>query len=299
MFELTDMELTENQILSFNPITTEKKAFVTKIKPAQAKYILDNHNKDNRKLCPSQVNKIGQSVKAFGWLFDGNPIIFNVSGNITESQHRLTHIANDPDPDAEYEVVVVLGVELDTFSNAAIAKPRRAHDEIYRKDNSVDASQTAILGDLLKRRGNKPSLNINNAVKQWFDWKDDIKKAEKICNTFLTETEDFSTQTKTIGAWTTLCVNAKLGEEAEMFLDLLKAELLGDSTCRLTSDFVEYWKDHTWNESNEGKLKVLYMMLCVAIDRILKKPDGSISFNMTPSKLDPKSLNGVYRKFLA
>ena len=285
--------------LPFDPKSQVRDSMVVKITPKMARYILDHHNHDNRKLCPSQVVKIGQSVNTFGWLFDGNGIVFNTNGNINESQHRLTFIANDPNPESEYETVVTLGAQPDSFSNAAIAKPRRAHDEIYRKDNTALPSQTAILGDLLKRRGNKPALNINNAVKQWFDWKDDIKKAENICNSFLSETEDFSTQTKTIGAWTTLCVNAKLSDEAEAFLDLLKAELLGDSTCRLTADFVEYWKEHTWNESNEGKLKVLYMMLCVAMDRILKKSDGSIAFNITPSKLDPKTLTGCYRKFIS
>lgn len=285
--------------LPFDPKSQVRDSMVVKITPKMARYILDHHNHDNRKLCPSQVVKIGQSVNTFGWLFDGNGIVFNTNGNINESQHRLTFIANDPNPESEYETVVTLGAQPDAFSNAAIAKPRRAHDEIYRKDNTALPSQTAILGDLLKRRGNKPALNINNAVKQWFDWKDDIKKAENICNSFLSETEDFSTQTKTIGAWATLCVNAKLSDEAEAFLDLLKAELLGDSTCRLTADFVEYWKEHTWNESNEGKLKVLYMMLCVAMDRILKKSDGSIAFNITPSKLDPKTLTGCYRKFIS
>ena len=285
--------------LPFDPKSQVRDSMVVKITPKMARYILDHHNHDNRKLCPSQVVKIGQSVNTFGWLFDGNGIVFNTNGNINESQHRLTFIANDPNPESEYETVVTLGAQPDSFSNAAIAKPRRAHDEIYRKDNTALPSQTAILGDLLKRRGNKPALNINNAVKQWFDWKDDIKKAENICNSFLSETEDFSTQTKTIGAWATLCVNAKLSDEAEAFLDLLKAELLGDSTCRLTADFVEYWKEHTWNESNEGKLKVLYMMLCVAMDRILKKSDGSIAFNITPSKLDPKTLTGCYRKFIS
>lgn len=290
----------ENQdILPFNPLSKERQSFVVNITPGMAKYILEHHNKDNRKLCPSQVNKISQSVKTFGWLFDGNPIIFNTSGNITESQHRLTHISNDPNPNAQYEVVIVLGAAPDSFSNAAIAKPRRPHDEIYRKDNTALPSQTAILGDILKRRGNKPALNINNAVRMWFDWKDDIKRAESICNTFFTETEDFSTQTKTIGAWAALCVNAKYSEEAEQFLDLLRAELLEESSTRLTSDFVEYWKEHTWNESNEGKLKVLYMMLCVCLDRIIKKNDGSISLNITPSKLNPKSLTGTFRKFLA
>jgi hypothetical protein len=285
--------------LPFDPNSQERDSMVLKITPVMARYILEHHNEDNRKLCPSQVNKIRQSVNTFGWLFTGDAIVFNTNGNINESQHRLTFIAEDENPEAEYETVVTLGSQPDSFSNAAIAKPRRPHDEIYRKDNTALPSQTAILGDLLKRRGNKPKLTINNAVKQWFDWKDDIKKAENICNSFLSETEDFSTQTKTIGAWATLCVNSKNGDEAEAFLDLLKAELLGESTCRLTADFVDYWKEHTWNESNEGKLKVLYMMLCVAMDRILKKPDGSIALNITPSKLNPKTLTGCYRKFIS
>lgn len=283
--------------LPFDPKSQVRDSMVIKLTPEMAKYILEHHNKDNRKICPSQVNKIAQSVATFGWLFTGDAVIFNTNGDINESQHRLTFIASQDT--GEYETSVTLGAQPDSFSNAAIAKPRRPHDEIYRKDNTALPSQTAILGDLLKRRGNKPALNINNAVKQWFDWKDDIKKAENICNSFLSETEDFSTQKKTIGAWATLCVNAKLGDEAEAFLDLLKAELLGDSNCRLTADFVEYWKEHTWNESNEGKLKVLYMMLCVAMDRILKKSDGSIAFNITPSKLDPKTLTGCYRKFIS
>jgi len=283
--------------LPFDPNSQVRDSMVLKLTPEMARYILAHHNKDNRKICPSQVNKIAQSVATFGWLFTGDAVIFNTNGDINESQHRLTFIAGQ---DAgEYETSVTLGAQPDSFSNAAIAKPRRAHDEIYRKDNTAEASQTAILGDLLIRKGGKPKLTINNAVKQWFDWKDDIKKAEKICNSFLTDTEDFSTQKKTIGAFITLCVNAKLGDEAEAFLDLLKAELLGDSTCRLTSDFVDYWKEHTWNESNEGKLKVLYMLLCISMDRLQKKSDGSIALNVTPSKLNPKTLTGCYRKFIS
>tara|TARA_R100001463_G_scaffold37911_1_gene81573 strand:- start:53 stop:934 length:882 start_codon:yes stop_codon:yes gene_type:complete len=283
--------------LPFDPNSQVRDSMVLKLTPEMARYILAHHNKDNRKICPSQVNKIAQSVATFGWLFTGDAVIFNTNGDINESQHRLTFIAGQ---DAgEYETSVTLGAQPDSFSNAAIAKPRRAHDEIYRKDNTAMASQTAILGDLLIRKGGKPKLTINNAVKLWFDWKDDIKKAEEKINTFLTDTDDFSTQKKTIGAFATLCVNAKLGNEVESFLDLLKAELLEDSSCRLTSDFVDYWKEHTWNESNEGKLKILYMMLCVAFDRFLKKPDGSIALDITPSKLDPKTLRGCYRKFLS
>jgi len=290
------MELTET-VLGFNPKEQKEDSFVRNITPKQATYILEHHNKDNRKLCPNQVTKIADSVKVNGWVFDGNPMVFNTNGDITESQHRLDFISQQKS-DTSYKIVVVLGATPDSFSNTAIGKPRRPHDEIYRKDNTALASQSAILGDLLVRT-KSPKLSMGNAVKNWFDWKDDILKGEKICNKFLTNTPDFSTQTKTIGAWATLCVNRKMGDIADQFLDLLEEELLGDSTCRLTADFVEYWKDNTWNESNEGKLKILYMMLCVSTDKIIKKNDGAIALGLTTTKLNSKTLTGVYRKFIS
>ena len=72
---------------------------------------------------------------------------------------------------------------------------------------------------------------------------------------------------------------------------------MGSTSQNSTGGGARDWKDHTWNESNEGKLKVLYMMLCVSMDRILKKSDGSIALNITPSKLNPKTLTGCYLKF--
>lgn len=285
--------------LPFNPCTTKRDAFVLKMTPPMARYILKYHNNDNRELKPAQVNKISQSVAAHGWLFDGYACCFNVEGNITEKQHGLTYIARDPNDTAEYDVVIVTGVVLDAFSKGAGAKPRRAHDEIWRKDKSVLPSQSAILGDLLKRKGNKPSFDINNAVYQWGIWKKYIQKAEKLCNEFHTKTEDFSSQTKTIGAWATLCINAGCEEEVTVFLDLLKEELLGNSTTRLTSDFMEFWKEYSWREGNEPRMKMLYRLLCIALDRIIANPNGAIALNMTPVKLMSKTLSGSHQKFLA
>ena len=74
---------------------------------------------------------------------------------------------------------------------------------------------------------------------------------------------------------------------------------IGKSSTRLTSDFIQYWEENTPYENNEGKLKVMYRMLCVAMDRIIEKSSGEIGFNMTPSKLHSKNLGGVYQKFLA
>ena len=160
------MKPTKSSILPFDPCTTKRDAFVIKMTPPMARYILKYHNNDNRELKPAQVNKIDQSVAAHGWLFDGYACCFNVEGNITEKQHGLTHISRNRDDTAEYDVLIATGVVLDAFSKGAGAKPRRPHDEIWRKDKSVLPSQSAILGDLLKRKGNKPSFDINNAVYQ-------------------------------------------------------------------------------------------------------------------------------------
>ena len=78
------MNLIERQhteeVLGFDPTQVEEGSFIIDITPEQAKYILRYHNNDNRKLCPNQVNKIADSVKVNGWVFDGNPIVFNTEG---------------------------------------------------------------------------------------------------------------------------------------------------------------------------------------------------------------------------
>ena len=52
--------------------------------------------------------------------------------------------------------------------------------------------------------------------------------------------------------------------------------------------------------SNAGRTDIIFMLLCVAADRVLKKPNGEIEINITPDKLNHTNLknSGVYRKFL-
>ena len=285
--------------LPFNPISEEYTGFKTWITPPMAKYILEHHNNDNRKIYPHQVNDISKSIETVGWLKDGKGICFNVEGNITEKQHTLSVIAKEPDDSKPFEMIVVLGVVTDAFSKAKLDKPRTPHDEIYRKDRSVESSQSAILGDVLKRKKGQ-SLTINNAVVQWRDWKDDIKKASELCRDFMFETSDFSAQKKTLGAWATLCVRENYNKEVETFLDLLTSELKVVSSSRLTKDFVKFWKENTWNESNEGRLTMFYKMLCVATDRLIKEPDGTSGLDLNIDKLGDTKMEskGVYRKFL-
>jgi hypothetical protein len=287
--------------LPFNPTCKDYTAAVYEITPAQAQYILDYHNKDNRKICSTQVGKISRSIEIDNWMLDGQPVTFNEQGNLTEAQHRLAAIARWHDKDRTFKIIVVTGVALDCFTKCALAKPRRAVDEIQRKDKTALASEVAILGDLLKRRRGE-KLSINNAVYHWDLWKEDIRKGVDLIDSFVTNTEKFSSQQKTLGAWATLCVNGKYVNEASSFLELLEEEVLNvDPTTRLTSDFITYWNENAVDLSNEGRLNLFYSLLCVALDRMIQREDGKIELDVTSADLQHDALanRGSYRKFLA
>ena len=112
-------------LLPFEPKTEEYNAYVLDINVDVASYILNYHNFDNRKFSNSQINNIYKSVSLSGWLLDGQPITFNVDGNLTEGQHRLAAIVRENNPDKTYRVVLVTGVARDTFSQTATNKTRK------------------------------------------------------------------------------------------------------------------------------------------------------------------------------
>ena len=54
------MTTTNSDILGFNPISNTISTFEMDVSPQMAQYILIHHNKDNRKVTNSQVNKISK-----------------------------------------------------------------------------------------------------------------------------------------------------------------------------------------------------------------------------------------------
>ena len=290
-----DMKSCED-IFGFNLKSDKPACHMVMVDSEMAEYLLQHHNNNNRQLSQSQVNKIRKSVITHGWVWDGNAFVFDKNGQAIEMQHRATVILQDPLGLGEYPVLFALGADPDAFSNTAISKQRRPHDEIFRKDNTVDASQSAILNDIMRRKEGE-NLNINNAVKNWFEWKTHIIKGEKLCDSLMTNTSAYSTQKRAMGAWASFAVRFDLENESQLFLELLEDEILENNSCCLTKGFRDYWKNHTSEESNEGRLTNMFRMLCVALDRIIEDPNGEIEFDMTPSKLFGNNLVGCYRKF--
>ena len=284
-------------ILGFNPITDEIQVFRHDVTPDMARHILDYLNKDNRKMIKSQVNKIAKSIRVDGWLEDGQPLTFNKEGNITEAQHRLEAIIME---DVTVPMVIVLGVDTGCFTKCAPAKPRRAEDEIQRKDKTATQSEVSTLRQLLVRRqGSK--LSIQNAIEEWTKWRFTVREGRKLVDDFFDNVDDYNPWERTFAAWASLMVSVGQEDIAETFMSLLQSEVLDDeSACRLTKDFRDFFEKHSTYMSNAGRTEFVYKLLCLCADRLMKKPNGDIELDLTLDKLDHDRLSkrGFYRKFL-
>ena len=204
-------------ILGFNPISNDIEVFEQNITAQIAQYILIHHNKDNRKITNSQVNKIAKSIRTDGWLKDGQPLTFNKEGNITEGPHRLHAIVSE---DVTVPMIVVLGVELDCFTNVAPPKPRKPDDEIQRKDKSAKPAEISSLRQLLKRRQGV-QLSMKNAIIQWKYWKGDVRSGLDLVDGFFDDVSQFDPWKSTFAAWAALMISIGESEGAENLLDLI------------------------------------------------------------------------------
>ena len=273
--------------LGFDPKSKEMETFLMNITPKIAAYILANHNNDNRKVVKSQVKKIASSIRKDGWLEDGQPLTFNREGNITEFQHRLLAII---ETGVTVRVVVVLGVDVGCFTKCAPAKPRKAEDEIQRKDKTATQSEASTLRQLLKRRQGD-QLTIQNAIEKWISWKKFVRSGRKLVDGFFDSVSAYASWERTFAAWAALMVSIGEEETADTFLSLLQAEILDDeSACCLTREFKSFFEENSVYLSATGRTDMIYYLLCIASDRLKKQTDGEIQLGVTPDKLNHDAL---------
>lgn len=264
-------------------MTSEKTCGVYMLDAASAQYILDNHNNDNRKLSTSHVSKIKKNVCSEGWVFDGQPITFNSHGNLTEGQHRLTVMSQCPDANKLFETVIVTGVDPNTFSITQGAKPRRAVDEIQRKDHNATNESISVLTDLCQRKRGA-ALDINNAVDNWNEWRLFIQEGTLVADSLLSCTGKFDSQQKTVRAVATFCCRYGMKEQAEILFGLLEDEIVNGCSRKLTADMLDLWSENT-DMPNEKRLKFLFKILCVAIDRVDTRDDGKVELGASLSSI--------------
>jgi len=291
------MQTPIKSILGFNPCSKEIQAFLCSITPEMAQYILDHHNKDNRKIDKSQQQKIARSILEDGWLEDGQPLTFNTEGNITEAQHRLLAIVQT---EVTVQMVVVTGVDIGCFTKCAPAKPRKAEDEIQRKDKTATPSEVSTLRQLLiRRQGVK--LTIQNAIDQWINWRLVVREGRKLVDGFFDSVEDYNPWERTFAAWASLMLSIGEEETATTLLALLQAEVLEDESAScLTREFRQFFLENSVYMSNAGRTNFIFQLLCVASDRLKKQPNGEIQLGLSIDQFNHDYLKkkGVYRKFL-
>lgn len=300
--------ITESEkILGFNPYSKTLQAFVVDVTPEMAKYILANHNFDNRTIAQSNVNAIRKSIQKYGWIHDGNPMIFSSIGSITEAQHRLINIV---EMDITVPMVVVLGVDPDSFVQVEPGKRRTPRDIISRRDKSVTSDQVTILKQLLKRRAGYgetkrgcPELNQNNAIEQWTEWKKYIIRGQELTNDFFDGTvTEFDPWERQIRAWATLMVFIGKEDVVTPFLSAFKEGLLYPTSSPLFNGVDQFMTHRQIAYLNgEKKAAKVHFMLCHATDRFIaagmsdRTQFGGDVETISHDRLVKK---GIYRSFL-
>jgi len=284
------------KFLGFNPISKKYTCFMVVITPEMAQYILDNHNYDNRKISQAQKAAINKSIQKGGWQQDGGACAFNTEGDLTEFQHRLLVIVEN---NLTVTVPVVVGVPTDSFTKTAAAKPRKPVDEIQRKDSTATSDEVTTLSQILTRRKGE-KLSMQNAINSWTEWKNIVREGEKLTKTFFEDTDKWNPWRRNFSAWASLMISIDKKDAARNFLSILKNETLETKSTILSKQFGQFFQDENTFLSNTDRVHLLWFMLCTAADRIIKKPNGDIEFNLTQGKCNHTSMvrTGCYRQFL-
>ena len=269
--------------LPFNPVSDSYHAlnngYPIDISPEMARYILVNHNKENRPISKTQVNKISKSIIQDAFYEDGQPITFNTSGNLTEKQHTLKAISNMP-KGSTFRMLVVVGVEPDCFSKSTSARTRTAKDELQRRDPKATNTDFVTLCDLLRRQNIKTVTSII-VYRQWLIWKDSIAEGLRISDAFFSTTNDgvFTQIRKTMNAFCTLGYCAGLEDEISTLLEYLAQVYLDDGyPTTLAKGFADYFDQQSIQMHNNPKGDMFFAMLCHALDLLMEREDGLIPF---------------------
>lgn len=293
-------------ILGFDPFSKLEEDFVVEITPEMAQYILDNHNYDNRKMVKSQLSAIKASISKYGFLWDGGTLVFTISGNILEFQHRLQAIV---DLNITVKVIVVTGVDPSVFTKQAPAKTRTATDVINKKDKTVTNNHVTTLRQLLKRRAgestctnNSQVLRMENAYELWKEWKPCILQGMSLTSDFFDGTLTcYDSWERQFNAWASLMVFTEQENLIQPFLQKLKDHKLNNKKSTLFEGMDEWFMRHTYELSGESKARAVHFMLCHATDRFIMKPDSQIEWKLTGGNANHTDMvkKGTYRNFLS
>ena len=103
---------------------------VMTVTPQEAALWLNTKNSKNRPISENAVAKYTQELKEGRWKLNGQPIIFNKTGQLANGQHRLLACVR---ANKEFETVITYGVDDDAFDTIDDCNTRSLADVLHIK----------------------------------------------------------------------------------------------------------------------------------------------------------------------
>lgn len=133
------------------PAYTQITSAVEVVTPALAEQWL-MHNPSNRSISASKVEKYAAAIKRGEWRLNGEPLIFDVIGNLMDGQHRLKAVVTSG---MAVRMLVVKGVNPDARWTLDTGKARLAADVLTMHGEHNSASLAGGLRLLLRYKTDK------------------------------------------------------------------------------------------------------------------------------------------------
>jgi hypothetical protein len=157
------------------------------VTPEIAKEML-SRNHGNRNVSDRHVEFLSSQMKGDRWVFDGQPIRFNVNGRLLDGQHRLNAIIKSG---KEQQFLIVTGIESSAFKVMDTGKNRNSSDvfKIQGIDYGSQVSVTTRLVYNIKQGTNAVSTKVSNSeLLEYFESNESIldcvKQSEKLYKEF-------------------------------------------------------------------------------------------------------------------
>ena len=246
----------------------------------EADYILKHHNNQNRRVSAAQVKGIEKSIDTNGYLFDGTAWVFNDQGHMAEGQHRATVLARTLPKEKSVPVVMVFGVREDVFTLCRPAKGRTQKEEIERHDQTATPDQIATVGQVARRKGIEWTVATCYGI--WVSWKAHAIRGIEISEE-LTDTDKWSSQQRLLRAFATMQVAHGSEDECVSLYELLTNQVSGANSSRLGESFLNCWEKYAADESNEGRVRLLFRLLCMATDQLRRDAIGGLEVGYAPT----------------
>jgi hypothetical protein len=129
------------------------------IAPQTAREWLEVYNTKNRSMNIRKYERMAQSIKNGEWLFNAQPIVFDLNNVLLDGQHRLMACVMS---DIAIKSLVVWGAQPESQSTMDLGTPRSVADVLALEGYSQHFARAA----LAKRIANYKNLGLRHAIGQ-------------------------------------------------------------------------------------------------------------------------------------